>query len=112
MKTITLLPGDGIGPEVTAATLRVIEAAGARYEWESHLAGSEALARYGNPLPQDVLDSILQERRGAQGSGDDAGRHRLRLDQCPAAQGARPLRQPAAVAERCPACRAGTRAST
>lgn len=58
MKTITLLPGDGIGPEVTAATLRVIEAAGARYEWESHLAGSEALAYYGNPLPQEVLDSI------------------------------------------------------
>lgn len=58
MKTITLLPGDGIGPEVTAATLRVLEAAGARYEWESHFAGSEALARFGNPLPQDVLDSI------------------------------------------------------
>ena len=58
MKTITLLPGDGIGPEVTAATVRILEAAGARFEWESHLAGSEALARYGNPLPQDVLDSI------------------------------------------------------
>ncbi|MGE0641314.1 MAG: isocitrate dehydrogenase (NAD(+)) [Thermoanaerobaculia bacterium] len=62
MKTITLLPGDGIGPEVTAATVRVLEAAGARFEWDSHLAGSEALARYGNPLPQDVLDSI--ERNG------------------------------------------------
>jgi len=62
MKTITLLPGDGIGPEVTAAALRIIEAAGARFEWESHLAGSEALARTGDPLPREVLDSI--ERTG------------------------------------------------
>jgi len=62
MKTITLLPGDGIGPEVTAAALRVLEAAGARFEWESHLAGSEALARTGDPLPREVLDSI--ERTG------------------------------------------------
>ncbi len=60
MKTITLLPGDGIGPEVTAATIRVLEAAGARFEWESHAAGSEALARFGDPLPQEVLDSILK----------------------------------------------------
>jgi isocitrate dehydrogenase (NAD+) len=60
MKTITLLPGDGIGPEVSAATVRVLEAAGAKFEWESHLAGSEALARYGNPLPQEVLDSIVR----------------------------------------------------
>ena len=60
MKTITLLPGDGIGPEVTAAAIRVLEAAGARFEWESHAAGSDALARFGDPLPQDVVDSILR----------------------------------------------------
>jgi isocitrate dehydrogenase (NAD+) len=60
MKTITLLPGDGIGPEVTGATLRVLEAAGAKFEWESHLAGAEALARHGDPLPQEVLDSIVR----------------------------------------------------
>jgi isocitrate dehydrogenase (NAD+) len=60
MKTITLLPGDGIGPEVTAAAIRVLEAAGARFEWESHAAGSDALARFGDPLPQDVIDSILK----------------------------------------------------
>ena len=58
MRTITLLPGDGIGPEVMAAAIRVIEAAGARFEWESHLAGSEALARTGDPLPREVIDSI------------------------------------------------------
>jgi len=59
MKTITLLPGDGIGPEVTAATVRVLEAAGASYEWDSQVVGAEALALRGNPLPQEVLDSIL-----------------------------------------------------
>ena len=55
-RTITLIPGDGIGPEVTAATLRVLEAAGAKLDWERHSAGSEALARHGDPLPQEVLD--------------------------------------------------------
>ncbi|HEV8629485.1 MAG TPA: isocitrate/isopropylmalate family dehydrogenase, partial [Thermoanaerobaculia bacterium] len=50
-RTITLIPGDGIGPEVTAATGRVLEAAGADLEWERHSAGSEALARHGDPLP-------------------------------------------------------------
>jgi isocitrate dehydrogenase (NAD+) len=66
-RTITLIPGDGIGPEVTAATVRVLEAAGADVEWESHLAGSEALARYGDPLPQEVLDSILRNRVALKG---------------------------------------------
>jgi len=59
-RTITLIPGDGIGPEVTAATVRVLEAAGASIEWERHSAGSEALARHGEPMPQEVLDSILR----------------------------------------------------
>jgi isocitrate dehydrogenase (NAD+) len=67
MKTITLLPGDGIGPEVTAATVRVLEAAGARFEWESHAAGAEALARHGDPLPQEVLDSILRNQVALKG---------------------------------------------
>ena len=59
-RTITLIPGDGIGPEVTGATVRVVEASGAKVEWERHSAGSEALARQGDPLPQEVLDSILR----------------------------------------------------
>jgi isocitrate dehydrogenase (NAD+) len=67
MKTITLLPGDGIGPEVTAAAVRVLEAAGARFEWESHAAGAEALARFGDPLPQEVLDSILRNKVALKG---------------------------------------------
>src|ERR1051325_4976925 len=59
-RTITQIPGDSIGPEVTAATVRVLEAAGAQIEWEPQIAGTEALARKGDPLPQEVLDSILR----------------------------------------------------
>jgi isocitrate dehydrogenase (NAD+) len=56
--TITLIPGDGIGPEVSSAAVRVLDAACAGLEWERHLAGAEALEKYGNPLPPEVLESI------------------------------------------------------
>jgi isocitrate dehydrogenase (NAD+) len=56
--TVTLLPGDGIGPEVSNSTVRVLDAAGADIEWERHIAGAEALEKYGNPLPPEVLESI------------------------------------------------------
>jgi isocitrate dehydrogenase (NAD+) len=55
---VTLLPGDGIGPEVTAATVAVVEAAGADVAWERHAAGAEAIARSGQPLPDEVVESI------------------------------------------------------
>ncbi len=57
-RVITLLPGDGIGPEVTGATVRVLEAAGFSADWENHTAGAEAVAKGDEPLPQRVLDSI------------------------------------------------------
>jgi isocitrate dehydrogenase (NAD+) len=56
--TVTLLPGDGIGPEVSQATVRVLDAAGAEIEWERHIAGAEAVEKYNNPLPPEVLESI------------------------------------------------------
>jgi isocitrate dehydrogenase (NAD+) len=56
--TVTLIPGDGIGPEVSQATVRVLDAAGADLEWERHIAGAEALEKYNNPLPPEVLESI------------------------------------------------------
>ena len=65
--TITLLPGDGIGPEVSSATVRVVEAAGADVEWEPQLAGSDAMARYGEPLPNEVLDSIRRNKVALKG---------------------------------------------
>jgi len=64
---ITLLPGDGIGPEVTAAVVQIIECAGVDVEWEKYFVGAEALSRFGDPLPQDVLDSILRNKVALKG---------------------------------------------
>lgn len=58
MHRITLIPGDGIGPEITAAVVRIIGATGVDIEWESFVAGAEALSRLGDPLPEPVLESI------------------------------------------------------
>lgn len=60
--TITLIPGDGIGPEVAANVVRIIEAAGADVAWETHYAGAQALEKFGSTLPQELLESI--ERNG------------------------------------------------
>ncbi len=64
---ITLLPGDGIGPEVTAAVVSIIECAGVDVEWEKFFVGSEAISRFGDPLPQEVLDSILRNKIALKG---------------------------------------------
>ena len=54
----TLIPGDGIGPEVTEAALRVVEAAGVEIAWERVEAGAEVVAKFGTPVPEEVLNSI------------------------------------------------------
>jgi isocitrate dehydrogenase (NAD+) len=64
---ITLIPGDGIGPEITGAVVRIIEASGVEIEWDSYIAGAEALARFGDPLPENVLDSIRQNKVALKG---------------------------------------------
>jgi isocitrate dehydrogenase (NAD+) len=64
---VTLIPGDGIGPEITGAVVRIIEAAGVDIEWESFIAGSEALTRLGDPLPEPVLESIKRNRVALKG---------------------------------------------
>ena len=61
-RKITLLPGDGIGPEVTAATVRVLEALGLVFEWESYVVGAESVQSGGEPLPQEVIDSIRRNK--------------------------------------------------
>ena len=58
MHRITLIPGDGIGPEVSAAAVRLVEAAGVEVEWETIKAGAAALAEYGAVLPDRLLESI------------------------------------------------------
>ncbi|HVG19320.1 MAG TPA: isocitrate dehydrogenase (NAD(+)) [Blastocatellia bacterium] len=64
---ITLIPGDGIGPEVTGATASVLRAAGVDIEWESFVVGAEALSRFGDPLPQDLFDSIKRTKIALKG---------------------------------------------
>ncbi len=64
---VTLIPGDGIGSEITGAVVRIIEAAGVEIEWESYIAGAEALSRFGDPLPQDVLESIKRNKVALKG---------------------------------------------
>ena len=54
----TLIAGDGIGPEVVSAAVRVLEATGVVIKWESQMAGAMAIATEGSPLPQKTLDSI------------------------------------------------------
>jgi isocitrate dehydrogenase (NAD+) len=64
---ITLIPGDGIGPEVTKPTLAIIKAAGVRVEWETYLAGAEALKKYKTTLPNQLLDSFEHNRVALKG---------------------------------------------
>ncbi|MCX6546069.1 MAG: isocitrate dehydrogenase (NAD(+)) [Acidobacteria bacterium] len=65
--TITLIPGDGIGPEVTAAVVRILKASGAAIEWERHDAGIVALERHGTTLPHPLLDSVEHNRVALKG---------------------------------------------
>jgi isocitrate dehydrogenase (NAD+) len=66
-RTITLIPGDGIGPEVSAAVVRILKASGASIDWERHDAGVAALERYGTTLPHPLLDSIERNKVALKG---------------------------------------------
>src|SRR6195256_6453126 len=65
--TITLIPGDGIGPEVTEAVVRILKAAGVSIEWEEHHAGLIAFERYGQTLPVALIDSIRRNKVALKG---------------------------------------------
>ena len=64
---ITLIPGDGTGPEITEATRRVIEATGVPIEWEIKEAGVDVMDKYGTPLPEEVLESIRRNKIALKG---------------------------------------------
>jgi isocitrate dehydrogenase (NAD+) len=64
---ITLIPGDGIGPEVTGATVRILEATDLKFEWESFQAGAEAFVKYKEYIPKELNDSIERTRVGLKG---------------------------------------------
>jgi isocitrate dehydrogenase (NAD+) len=64
---ITLIPGDGIGPEVTGAVVRILDSGGLDVEWESFPAGVLAMDQYGSPLPEPLLDSIRRNKVALKG---------------------------------------------
>ncbi|HZV53797.1 MAG TPA: isocitrate/isopropylmalate family dehydrogenase [Rhodocyclaceae bacterium] len=63
----TLIPGDGIGPEITAATLQALDALGAPFVWDRQVAGAAGVAAAGDPLPQACLDSIHKTKLALKG---------------------------------------------
>ena len=67
MHTVTLIPGDGTGPEVTEAMRRCVEATGVAIQWELQQAGADTVEEYGTPLPESVLDSIRKNRVAIKG---------------------------------------------
>ena len=64
---VTLIPGDGIGPEVIQATVRMVEATGVKFEWESFAAGAEAFEKYQEYIPKELSESIERTRVGLKG---------------------------------------------
>jgi isocitrate dehydrogenase (NAD+) len=64
---VTLIPGDGIGPEITAATVKVLEKTGLKFNWDEEIAGMAAVDATGTPLPDATLDSIRRNRLALKG---------------------------------------------
>src|SRR6185436_12099363 len=64
---VTLIPGDGIGPSICNATVRIIAAAGADIEWDTQVAGMAGVARFGDPIPEATLDSIRRTKLALKG---------------------------------------------
>ncbi|HNU08841.1 MAG TPA: isocitrate dehydrogenase (NAD(+)) [Pyrinomonadaceae bacterium] len=65
--TITLIPGDGIGPEIVAATVRVVEATGVDIEWETQIIGAQALEKFGTTIPESTIESIKRNKVALKG---------------------------------------------
>ena len=64
---VTLIPGDGIGPEVTSATVRIVNASGVKIDWEPFTAGAEAFAKFGEYIPKELTQSIERTGLGLKG---------------------------------------------
>jgi len=67
MRTVTLIPGDGIGPEVTEAAVKVIAATGVKIDWDRQEAGAEVVIKNGTPVPDMVVNSILRNQIALKG---------------------------------------------
>jgi isocitrate dehydrogenase (NAD+) len=66
-RRVTLIPGDGIGPEVTRAAVRIVEASGVKIEWETFAAGSEAFEKYQEYIPKELIESVERTGVGLKG---------------------------------------------
>lgn len=66
-RSVTLIPGDGIGPSITEATVRLLDAAGAKITWDRQLAGAAAVTAVNDPIPEATLDSIRRTKLGLKG---------------------------------------------
>jgi isocitrate dehydrogenase (NAD+) len=64
---VTLIPGDGIGPEVTNAVVRILEATGVKFDWESYAAGAEAFEKHGEYVPKELYESIERNKLALKG---------------------------------------------
>ncbi len=64
---VTLIPGDGVGPEIADATVRALEATGVEFDWDVQQAGENVMTEYGTPLPEHVLESIRRNRVALKG---------------------------------------------
>src|SRR4051812_47810499 len=64
---VTLIPGDGIGPEVTKAVVQILEATGIKFEWETFAVGAEAYEKHGEYIPKDLISSLERTRVGLKG---------------------------------------------
>ena len=64
---VTLIPGDGTGPEISDATRRVLEATGVKFDWDVQHAGTDVMDEYGTPLPDKVLESIRENKIAIKG---------------------------------------------
>ncbi len=64
---VTLIPGDGIGPSIAQATIRILDAAGAGIEWDTQVAGMAGVAHCGDPIPDSTLDSIKRTKLALKG---------------------------------------------
>src|SRR5437667_356102 len=64
---VTLIPGDGVGPEVSEATRRVLEATGVKFDWDVQNAGLGVMEKYGTPMPEHVLESVRRNKVAIKG---------------------------------------------
>ena len=109
---VTLIPGDGIGPELAEATRRVLDASGVAFDWEVQDAGEGVIAEYGTPLPDHVLESIRRNKVAIKGPITTPVGSGFRSVNVTPPPGARPVREPPPGPLDARASRRATRTST